>query len=50
MDAGGSGTPGGYGDPDDDHPNPVGDAVLGLLRAVLGRLGRVGSSLAERLR
>ncbi|NKY87664.1 hypothetical protein [Nocardia veterana] len=50
MDAGNSGIPGSSGDPDDDHPNPVGDTVLGLLRAVLGRFGRVGSSLAERLK
>ena len=41
-----SGSAGAIGDPDDDHPNAVGDAVLRGLRSVLGKLGSVGDRIA----
>lgn len=39
----------GIGDPDDDHPNPVGDAVVNGARAVLERLGPLGRKVAAQL-
>jgi hypothetical protein len=49
MDAGSSGAAGAIGDPDDDHSNPVGDAVVKGARAVLSRLGVVGEKAARHL-
>lgn len=37
------------GDPDDDHPNPVGDAVVRGARSVLNKLGPAGQKIAEHL-
>ncbi|MEV4595824.1 hypothetical protein AB0K15_00305 [Amycolatopsis sp. NPDC049253] len=49
MDSGSSGVAGGIGDPDDDHPNPVGDAVVSGVRTVLGKLGPAGKKAADQL-
>jgi hypothetical protein len=39
----------GIGDPDDDHPNPVGDAVVKGVRSLLRRLGPAGRRAAASL-
>ncbi|MEU4669780.1 hypothetical protein AB0F91_17800 [Amycolatopsis sp. NPDC023774] len=49
LDSGSSGVAGGIGDPDDDHPNPVGDAVVSGVRTVLDKLGPVGKKAADQL-
>jgi|EndMetStandDraft_8_1072994.scaffolds.fasta_scaffold529684_1 hypothetical protein len=49
MDSGSSGTAGSIGDPDDDHPNLVGDTVVMGVRKILNRLGPVGEKAAEHL-
>lgn len=49
MDSGFSGVAGPIGDPDDDHPNPVGDAVVKGVRKVLNKLGSAGEKAAEHL-
>ncbi|WP_326567469.1 hypothetical protein VSH64_37400 [Amycolatopsis rhabdoformis] len=49
MDSGSSGAASGIGDPDDDHPNPVGDAVVSGVRSVLGKLGPAGKKAADQL-
>jgi len=49
MDSGSSGAAGSIGDPDDDHPNPVGDTVVKGVRKVLNRLGLAGKTVAEHL-
>lgn len=46
MDSGSSGLAAGIGDPDDDHPNPVGDKVIAVLRRILTALGPLGQRLA----
>lgn len=49
MDSGSSGAAGSVGDPDDDHPNPVGDAVVKGVRNVLNKFGSAGQKAAEHL-
>lgn len=49
MDSGSSGTAGSTGDPDDNHANPVGDAVVDGVRAVLNKLGPAGEKVAQHL-
>ncbi|QRP45982.1 hypothetical protein [Amycolatopsis sp. FDAARGOS 1241] len=49
MDSGSSGAAGGIGDPDDDHPNHVGDAVVSGVRSVLNKLGPAGKKAADQL-
>jgi hypothetical protein len=49
VDSSSSGTAGGIGDPDDDHKNPVGDAVVDGARKLLGKLGSAGEKAAEHL-
>ncbi|MGP4019501.1 hypothetical protein [Saccharopolyspora sp. 5N708] len=49
MDSGSSGASSSIGDPDDDHPNPVGDAVVKGVRAVLNKVGPVGKKAAKHL-
>ena len=49
MDSGSSGAAGSIGDPDDDHPNPVGNTVVKGVRKVLNKLGPLGEKAAEHL-
>ena len=49
MDSGSSGAAGSIGDPDEDHPNPVGDTMVKVVRKVLNRLGPLGEKAAEHL-
>ena len=49
MDSGSSGAAGSIGDPDDDHPNPVGDIVVTGVRRVLNKLGPAGENAAKHL-
>ena len=49
MDSSSSGSAGSIGDPDDNHPNPVGDAVVDGVRHVLSKLGPAGEKVAEHL-
>jgi hypothetical protein len=49
MDSSSSGAAGGIGDPDDNHDNPVGDAVVDGVRKVLNKLGSAGEKVAEHL-
>lgn len=49
MNSGSSGAASSIGDPDDDHPNPIGDAVVSGVRTVLEKLGPVGRKTAELL-
>ncbi|GLY88502.1 hypothetical protein [Actinoallomurus iriomotensis] len=49
MDSSSSGAAGSVGDPDDEHPNPVGDAVVKGVRKVLNKFGPAGEKAAEHL-